>query len=45
MNYRYHADYNKKHTFGLDKYLSTRLKLRKDDVYSVVEIDISKKSA
>ena len=40
-NYRYLADFDKKHTFNVDKHLSTRLRLRKDDVYSVVEIDIS----
>ncbi|MCL2855978.1 MAG: hypothetical protein FWE21_10265 [Defluviitaleaceae bacterium] len=37
-NYRLLADHDTKHTFDVDKYLSSRLKLRKDDVYVVAEI-------
>jgi len=40
-NYRFLADHDPKHTFDVDKYLSARLKLRKDDVYVVAEIDMT----
>ena len=40
-NYRFLADHDPKHTFDVNKYLSSRLKLRKDDVYAVAEIDMS----
>ena len=43
-NYRFLADHDTKHTFDVDKYLSSRLKLRKDDVYVVVEIDMSEET-
>jgi len=44
-NYRFLADHDDKHIFDVDSYLSTKLKLRKDDVYVVAEIDMSKESA
>jgi len=44
-NYRFLADHDDKHIFDVDGYLSTKLKLRKDDVYVVAEIDMSKESA
>jgi len=44
-NYRYLADHDPKNTFDVDKHLSTKLKIRKDDVYVVAEIDMSKESA
>ena len=40
-NYRYLADYDKRHTFNIESYLSSRLKLKKDDTYTVAEIDLS----
>jgi len=40
-NYKYLADYDTKNTFNIEKYLSSRLKLRKDDVYVVAEIDMT----
>lgn len=40
-NYKYLADYNDKNTFNIEKYLSTRLKLKPDDVYEVYEFDIA----
>ena len=40
-NYKYLADYNEKNTFNTEKYLSTRLKLKPDDVYEVYEFDMS----
>ena len=44
-NYRFLADHDEKHTFDIDKHLSTKLKLRKDEVYAVAEIDMSNESA
>ena len=40
-NYRFLADFDPKHNFDIEKYLSSRLKLRKDDVYVVAEIDMT----
>jgi len=40
-NYRYLADYNQKNTFDVDKYLSTRLKLKPNDEYEVYEFDMT----
>lgn len=40
-NYRYLADSNKKHLFDIEKYLSTKLKLKPNDEFEVVEIDLS----
>ena len=36
-NYRYTADYDKKYTFDIEKYLDHRLKLRAGDVFEVVD--------
>ena len=44
-NYRYLADSDPKYTFDIGKYLSSRLKLRKDDVYIVAEIDMTEEAA
>ena len=44
-NYRFLADHDPKHIFDVDKYLSSRLKLRKDDVYVVAEIDMMAEAA
>ena len=40
-NYRLLADFDPKHTFNIENYLSARLKLKPDDVYMVAEIDVS----
>ena len=40
-NYRYLADFDPKNTFDPEKYLSTKLKLKPDDVYDVFDIDLS----
>jgi len=40
-NYRYLADYDSKHTFDIQKHLSTKLKLRPNDTYDVFEFDFS----
>ena len=39
-NYRYLADFDKKNSFDTEKYLSTQLKLKADDVFNVTEIDM-----
>ena len=36
-NYRYTADYDKKYTFDIEKYLDHRLKLRANDRYEVID--------
>ena len=40
-NYRYLADFNPKNTFNVDDYLKMKLKLKPDDVYETVEIDLT----
>ena len=40
-NYRFLSDYYPKYTFDVGKYLSPRLKLRKDDVYVVAEMNMT----
>ena len=40
-NYRYLADSDKRHTFDIEKYLSTKLKLKPNDTFEVMEIDLS----
>ena len=37
-NYKYLADFDKKHTFDPAKYLRTKLNMKPDDVYTVYEI-------
>lgn len=39
-NYKYLADANPKNAFDIEKYLSTKLKVRPEDVYDVVEIEV-----
>jgi type IV secretion system protein VirD4 len=40
-NYQYLADYDKKHTFDIEGFLSTKLKLKQGDEYDVFEVDLS----
>ena len=40
-NYRYLSDANPKNTFSIEKHLSTKLVLKSDDEYEVVDIDLS----
>ena len=35
-NYKYTADFDKKYTFDIEKYLNRRMKLKADDEYDVV---------
>ncbi len=37
--YRYTADYDKKNTFDIERFVNRKLKLKPNDVYEVVEID------
>jgi len=36
-NFKYTADYDKKYTFDIEKYLNRRMKLKKNEVFDVVE--------
>ena len=36
-NYKYTADYDKKYTFDIEQYLDRRMKLKRDEVFDVVE--------
>ena len=44
-NYKYLSDANPKNNFDIEKYLSTQLKTKPDDVYEVVKVDVSDVSA
>lgn len=44
-NYKYLSDASPKNNFDIEKYLSTRLKTKADDVYEVYEVDASDESA
>lgn len=39
-NYKYLSDFDKRNTFDIGKYLSTKLKPKPDEVYDVYEIDL-----
>ena len=39
-NYKFLADFDKKHTFDVQGFLSTKLKLKPNDAYDVFEIDM-----
>ncbi len=38
--YKYLSDYDKKNAFDIERFLSTRLKPRSDEVYDVYEVDV-----
>lgn len=40
-NYKYLSDFDKRNTFDIEKYLSTKLKLKPDEVFDVYEIDLT----
>ena len=44
-NYKLLADSNKDNIFNVEKYLSTELKLKQNDVFDVIEIDLSNETA
>ena len=37
-NYRYTADYDRRNTFSIEKFLDKRAKLKKSDTFTVVEV-------
>ena len=43
-NYKYTSDANPKYAFNIEKHLSTHLKLRPDEAYSVYEVDMPNES-
>lgn len=43
-NYRYLSDYDKRNSFDIEKYLSTKLKSKPDEVYDVYEIDLTEET-
>ena len=43
--YKYLSDYHPKNAFDIERFLSTKLKLRSDDVYEVYEVPISDEEA
>ena len=40
-NYRYLADFNPKLAFNIEKFIKARLTLKPNDVYDVIEIDLT----
>ena len=40
-NYKYLSDFDDRNTFSIEKYLSTQLKPKPDEVYEVYEVDVS----
>lgn len=40
-NYKYLSDFDKRNTFDIEKYLSTKLKVKSSEVYDVYEIDLT----
>lgn len=40
-NYKYLSDFDKRNTFNIEKYLSTKLKSKPDEVYDVYEINLT----
>ena len=40
-NYRYLSDANPKNNFNIEKYLSTQLRMKPDEVYQVYEVNAS----
>jgi Type IV secretory pathway, VirD4 components len=44
-NFKYTADADKKHTFSIDKYLSTKLRPKPEDVYEVYQVDVPEDEA
>lgn len=44
-NYKYTADYDKRLTFDIEKYLNRRMKLKASEEYEVVEVEGGEDSA
>lgn len=43
-NYKYLSDFDKRNTFNIEKYLSTKLKVKSSEVFDVYEIDLTDES-
>ena len=43
-NYKYLSDFDKRNTFNIEKYLSTKLKVKSKEVYDIYEIDLADES-
>ncbi|MEL5898336.1 type IV secretory system conjugative DNA transfer family protein [Clostridium sporogenes] len=43
-NYKYLSDFDKRNTFNIEKYLSTKLKVKSSEVFDVYEIDLADES-
>lgn len=39
LNYKYLADFDKKHTFNIEHFLSTNLKIKADEKFDIYEIE------
>ena len=37
-NYKYTADFDKKYTFDIEKYLNRRMRLKAEDEYEIIEV-------
>lgn len=44
-NYKYLSDFDKRNTFDIEKYLSTKLKPKPNEVYDVYEVDLTGETA
>ena len=44
-NYKYLADFSKKNTFDIDRYLSTRLKVKQEDAFEVYDINLQEETS
>ena len=38
-NYKYTSDFDKRNTFDIEKFLNRKMKLKKNDVFTVVDAD------
>ena len=43
--YKYLSDYHPKNAFDIERFLSTKLKIKPDDVYEVYEVPVSDEEA
>lgn len=43
-NYKYLSDYDSRNAFSIEKYLSTKLKPKPDDVFNIYSVDLNDKS-
>ena len=44
-NYKYLADFSKKNAFDIERYLSTRLKVKPEDAFEVYDIDLPEEAS